>query len=84
MLKAIYLLPLILFALIAFAKPTIVKDVDNVIKNEDKKAPLLNFYGTYSTIDEKSDDDMPREEPLPENPANEPNNVIDRDRKSVV
>ena len=47
MLKAIYLLPLILFALIAFAKPTIVKDVDNVIKNEDKKAPLLNFYATY-------------------------------------
>ena len=77
MLKAIYLLPLILFALIAFAKPTIVKDVDNVIKNEDKKAPLLNFYATYSTIDEKSDDDMPREEPLPENPLDEPNNVID-------
>ena len=77
MLKAVYMLPLMLFALIAFAKPTIVKDVDNVIKNEDKKAPLLNFYATYSTIDEKSDDDMPREEPLPENPANEPNNVID-------
>lgn len=77
MLKAIYLLPLILFALIAFAKPTIVKNVDNVIKNEDKKAPLLNFYATYSTIDEKSDDDMPREEPLPENPLDEPNNVID-------
>ena len=77
MLKAVYMLPLMLFALIAFAKPTIVKNVDNVIKNEDKKAPLLNFYATYSTIDEKSDDDMPREEPLPENPANEPNNVID-------
>ena len=77
MLKAVYMLPLMLFALIAFAKPTIVKDVDNVIKNEDKKAPLLNFYATYSTIDEKSDDDMPREEPLPENPLDEPNNVID-------
>ena len=81
MLKAIYLLPLILFALIAFAKPTIVKNVDNVIKNEDKKAHLLNFYATYystySTMDEKSDDDMPREEPLPENPLDEPNNVID-------
>ena len=77
MLKAVYMLPLMLFALIAFAKPTIVKDVDNVIKDEDKKAPLLNFYATYSIIDEKSDDDMPREEPLPENPLDEPNNVID-------
>ena len=77
MLKAVYMLPLMLFALIAFAKPTIVKDVDNVIKNEDKKAPLLNFYATYSIIDEKSEDDIPQEEPLPENPLNEPNNVID-------
>lgn len=77
MLKAVYLLPLILFALIAFAKPTIVKDVDNVIKNEDKKAPLLTFYATYSPIDEKIDDDIPQEEPLPEQPADEPNNIID-------
>ena len=77
MLKAVYLLPLILFALIAFAKPTIVKDVDNVIKNEDKKAPLLTFYATYSPIDEIIDDDIPQEEPLPEQPADEPNNIID-------
>lgn len=81
MLKAVYLLPLILFALIAFAKPTIEKDVDNVIKNEDKKAPLLNFYGTYSPIVEKSEDDISQEEPLPENTTEE---VAAKDSVNVI
>lgn len=43
MLKVLYLLPLAAFAVTAFARPTLMEELQNTLKEEEKRGPLLSL-----------------------------------------